>query len=82
MNAFEMVKELGLAIEIRLDYREGSDLVLAEEVERSIKHLMNGGDVVRARVKEMREKSRMVLLENGSSHQALGALTEKLVPKI
>ena len=35
MNAFEMVKELGLAIEIRLDYREGSDLVLAKEVERN-----------------------------------------------
>lgn len=36
MNAFEMVKELGLAVEIRVDYREGSKIVMAEEVERSI----------------------------------------------
>ncbi|PPR88909.1 hypothetical protein GOBAR_AA31773 [Gossypium barbadense] len=34
MNAFELVKELGLGVEIRLDYREGSDLVVAEELER------------------------------------------------
>ncbi|RXH98683.1 hypothetical protein DVH24_011008 [Malus domestica] len=82
MNAFEMVKELRLAIEIRLDYREGSDLVMGEEVDISIKRLMNGGDVVRGRVKEMREKSRIALMENGSSYQALGVLIRNLVPKI
>ncbi|KAM1045071.1 hypothetical protein ACFX2A_036937 [Malus domestica] len=82
MNAFEMVKELGLVIEIRLDYREGSDLVMGEEVDRSIKRLMNGGDVVRGRVKEMREKSRIALMENGSSYRALGVLIRNLVPKI
>ncbi|CAN6684088.1 unnamed protein product [Malus baccata var. baccata] len=82
MNAFEMVKELGLVIEIRLDYREGSDLVMGEEVDRSIKRLMNGGDVVRGRVKEMREKGRIALMKNGSSYQALGVLIRNLVPKI
>ncbi|KAM1032427.1 hypothetical protein ACFX2I_036008 [Malus domestica] len=82
MNAFEMVKELGLAIEIRLDYREGRDLVMGEEVDRSIKRLMNGGDVVRGRVKETREKSRIALMENGSSYQALGVLIRNLEPKI
>ncbi|PRQ30115.1 putative flavonol 3-O-glucosyltransferase [Rosa chinensis] len=82
MNAFEMVKELGLAVEIRLDYREGSDLVLAGEVERSIKSLMEGDHVVRARVKDMREKSRMALMENGSAYKALEGLIVELMPKI
>ncbi|KAK9937234.1 hypothetical protein M0R45_014037 [Rubus argutus] len=82
MNAFEMVKELGLAVEIRLDYREGSDLVLAVEVERGIRKLMDGDHVVRARVKDMREKSRMALMENGSGYQALEDLIEELMPKI
>lgn len=80
MNAFEMVRELGLAVEIRLDYREGSDLVLGEELERGIKKLMKGGDgeEVRERVQEMRVKSRMALMESGSSIEALSALVEEL----
>ncbi|KAK9989483.1 hypothetical protein SO802_029722 [Lithocarpus litseifolius] len=79
MNAFEMVKELGLAIEIRLDYREGSDLVLAKEVERGIKHLMDCDDEVRRKVKEMSKKCRVAKMENGSSYASLGVLIEKLV---
>ncbi|KAL6201719.1 hypothetical protein ACLB2K_025431 [Fragaria x ananassa] len=81
MNAFEMVKELGLAVEIRVDYREGSKIVMAEEVERSIKRLMDGDHGVRTRVKDMREKSRMALMENGSAYQALEDLIEELLPK-
>jgi len=79
MNAFEMVKELGLAVEISLDYKEGSDLVLAEEVERGIKRLMDGENEVREKVKEMRKKSKMAVMENGSSYRSLGALIEELV---
>ena len=79
MNAFEMVKELGLAIEIRLDYREGSDLVSAKEVEGGIKRLMNYDDEVRQKVKEMSKKCRVAKMENGSSYASLGALIEKLV---
>ena len=79
MNAFEMVKELGLAVEISLDYKEGSDLVRAEEVERGIKRLMDGEDEVRRKVKEMSTKSRMAVMENGSSYRSLGALIEELV---
>ncbi|PON53999.1 UDP-glucuronosyl/UDP-glucosyltransferase [Trema orientale] len=79
MNALEMVKELGLAIEIRLDYREGSDLVLAEEVEKGIKGLMISDNEVRAKVKGMKEKSRIALMENGSSYESLGILVEELM---
>ncbi|KAK1557993.1 hypothetical protein Q3G72_035503 [Acer saccharum] len=80
MNAFQLVKELGLAVEIRLDYREGSDLVLAEELERGLRRLMDNGDVVRTKkVKEMKEKSRMALMENGSSYKSLQSLAKQLV---
>ncbi|TXG48313.1 hypothetical protein EZV62_027607 [Acer yangbiense] len=80
MNAFQLVKELGLAVEIRLDYREGSDLVLAEELERGLRRLMDSGDVVRTKkVKEMKEKSRMALMENGSSYKSLQSLAKQLV---
>ncbi|XP_030479683.1 UDP-glycosyltransferase 43 [Cannabis sativa] len=79
MNAFEMVKELGLAIDIRLDYREGSDLVMAEEVQRAIERLMASDCEVRERVKCMKQKCRMALFENGSSYKSLGVLVEKLI---
>lgn len=79
MNAFEMVKELGLAVEIRLDYyRDGGDLVRAEEVEKGVRCLMNGCDEIRVKVKEMSEKFRVALMENGSSYTQLVSLIEKL----
>ena len=79
INAFEMVKELGLAIEIRLDYREGSDLVLANEVERGINRLMDYDNEVRKKVKEMSKKSRVAMMENGSSYVLLRPLIQELV---
>ncbi|KAI3747260.1 hypothetical protein L6452_09713 [Arctium lappa] len=74
LNAFEMVKEVGLSVELRLDSRDkGSDLVLAEEVERGVRELMDGGDdgELRKKVKDMSEKSKKALMENGSSFEAL-----------
>ncbi|PON54009.1 UDP-glucuronosyl/UDP-glucosyltransferase [Trema orientale] len=78
MNAFEMVEELGLGVKIRLDYREGSNLVLAEEVEKGVKDLMEVDNEVREKVKRMRETSRMTLMENGSSQESFRALVEEL----
>lgn len=78
MNAFEMVKELRLAIEIRFDYREGSEIVLAEELENCMRKLMKDDDEVRAKVKDMREKGMIAIMENGSSHKSLQTLVENL----
>lgn len=36
MTAFEMVEEIELALKIKLDYQEGSDLVLANKVYRGL----------------------------------------------
>lgn len=82
MNAFQLVKELGLAVEIRVDYREGSDLVRAEEVERALRRLMKGDDDMRKRVKEMKRKTRLALLPNGSSYKSLTSLIFELTAGI
>ncbi|GFZ12323.1 hypothetical protein Acr_23g0007080 [Actinidia rufa] len=65
MNAFKMVRELGLAVEIKIDYirdfkteeTEGG-VMTAEEIESGIRQLMDGGDEISEKVKEMSGKSR------------------------
>ncbi|KAF7145633.1 hypothetical protein RHSIM_Rhsim04G0083100 [Rhododendron simsii] len=87
MNAFELVRELGLAVEIKLDYKKdvGSDntkvmLVTAEEIEIGIRKLMEGGnecgEEIKRRVKEMSKKSKVVVVEGGSSYNSIGLLIE------
>ncbi|XP_057473604.1 anthocyanidin 3-O-glucosyltransferase 2-like [Actinidia eriantha] len=77
MNAFEMVRELGLAVEIKIDYikevgMEERELATAEEIESGIRQVMDGGDEIREKVKEMRGKSRAAVIEGGSSYNSLG----------
>ncbi|XP_074293926.1 anthocyanidin 3-O-glucosyltransferase 2-like [Silene latifolia] len=78
LNAFTLVKELGLAVEIKIDYRwdmkkqKGNYLVKAEEVEAGVRKLMSMDNEMRAKVREMNELSRKVLQANGgSSHESL-----------
>ncbi|XVF46074.1 hypothetical protein PTKIN_Ptkin02bG0258800 [Pterospermum kingtungense] len=78
MNAFELVKEVGLGVEIRLDYREGSDLVLGEELERGLRRLMED-DQVKSKAREMKSFSRTALMENGSSFKSLGSLVQDII---
>ncbi|KAK1589517.1 hypothetical protein Q3G72_034865 [Acer saccharum] len=61
-----MVKELGLAVEMRLDSKVG-DLVMAEEIARAVRCVMDGDSEVRKKVKEMSEISRKSLMDGGSS---------------
>ncbi|XP_059633846.1 UDP-glycosyltransferase 43-like [Cornus florida] len=80
MIALELVRELGLAVEMRSPaYMDGGDLVLAEEVERGVKGLMDGDGELRRKVKEINEKSRKVVMENGSSFVRMGELVEELM---
>ncbi|KAA8544717.1 hypothetical protein F0562_019579 [Nyssa sinensis] len=81
MNAFEMVKELELAVEIRLDHRNGGDMVLAEEIEKGLRRVMEGESDLRRKVKEMGEKSRKAVERNGSSYTSLDA-TALADPKV
>ena len=72
LNAFRMVKELGLALDLRLDYRVGSDLVMAGDIESAVRCLMDGESKIRKKVNEMAEISRKSLMEGGSSFNSIG----------
>ncbi|RID63009.1 hypothetical protein BRARA_E02041 [Brassica rapa] len=86
INAYELVEELGLAVEIRNSFRadimtEESEFMTAEEIERGIRCLMEQ-DNVRDRVKEISEKSHVALVEGGSSHAALLKFIEDVTTNI
>ncbi|KAL2512561.1 UDP-glycosyltransferase 71B7 [Abeliophyllum distichum] len=71
-NAFELVKDLGIAVEIKMDYRRGSEVIVkAEEIEKGIRHLMEPDSEMRNKMKQMKSKSRLALMEGGSSYNFL-----------
>lgn len=78
MNAFQMVRELGLAVELKLDYRkedsapEGAIAIGEETIERAIRCLMELDGGARSSVEEMKVVSRKVMAGGGSSHASLG----------
>ncbi|ONI17876.1 hypothetical protein PRUPE_3G184700 [Prunus persica] len=79
LNAFELVRELGLAVAIKMDYRRDTQVVVsAEEIERGIREVMEDDSDVRKRVKEMSEKSKKALTEGGSSHSSLGHFLDQI----
>ncbi|KAI6670979.1 hypothetical protein NL676_005864 [Syzygium grande] len=86
LNAFMMVKELGLAEELRLDYKgQGGcgHLVPAEEIERAIERLMGGGGAAtRKKVEEMKEAARNAVTEGGSSYHSIGRLIQDFIKSI
>ncbi|KAL6990254.1 hydroquinone glucosyltransferase, partial [Sarracenia purpurea var. burkii] len=82
-NAFQMVKEFGLAVEITLDYRknlkmESNVIVTAAEIEGGIRRLMDGDTStgIKKKVKEMSRKSRIAVVEGGSSYNSMGRFIE------
>lgn len=78
VNAFQVVAEIGVAVEVRMDYREGSGIVVgAAEIEAAIEQLMEGESGVRERAAEMREKSRGAI--GGSSHKRLTTLVHDIL---
>ena len=87
INAFQMVRELGLGVELRLDYScnpfgnvgDSGDLVTAAEIERAVRCVMDTENVVRERVREMGEKSRKALVDGGSSFASLVCLVEDML---
>ncbi|XP_059284654.1 anthocyanidin 3-O-glucosyltransferase 2-like [Lycium ferocissimum] len=84
-NAFQLVKDLGMAVEIKMDYRKDLNsrnptvLVKAEEIENGIRQLMDSENKIRAKVRDMKEKSKAAIMEGGSSHVALGQFVETVM---
>ncbi|KAF3529014.1 hypothetical protein DY000_02042023 [Brassica cretica] len=88
-NAFEMVEELGLAVQIKRYWRgdhlggvAAVDLVKAEEIERAVRCLMEQDSEVRKRVKEMSKKCHAALMDGGSSRIAMQKFIQDVVKNI
>lgn len=80
ISAFELVSELELAVNLKMDYRmeNAENLVKAEEIENAIKCLMDTENPIRKRVGEMKEVSRKTIQDGGSSFISLGRLIEDI----
>ncbi|XP_052203681.1 anthocyanidin 3-O-glucosyltransferase 2-like [Diospyros lotus] len=83
LNAFQLVEELGLAVEVKMDYRKESDAVVkAAVIEGAIRRLMDGeksGEIMREKLAEMKEKSRKAVMEGGTSYNSMARLIDDLV---
>ncbi|XP_009118976.1 UDP-glycosyltransferase 71C3 [Brassica rapa] len=80
LNAFTMAKELGLAVELRMDYvAANGEVVKAEEIAGAVRSLMDGEDTPRKRVKEMAEAARLAVKDGGSSFVAVKRFTDELM---
>ncbi|KAK9678154.1 hypothetical protein RND81_11G191500 [Saponaria officinalis] len=88
LNAFELVKELELAVEIRMDYKtdmrtkKAAFLVKAEEIENGINSLMNMDEKTRTRVKKMSDDGKKALEKGGSSYNYLERFIEGVLSNI
>ncbi|OIW06107.1 hypothetical protein TanjilG_29863 [Lupinus angustifolius] len=83
INAFQLVRELNMAVEITLDYRVefkvGSNTLLgADKIERGIRDLMEN-DEVKKRVKDMSDESRKTLTLGGCSYSHLGRFIDSII---
>ncbi|XP_027939745.1 anthocyanidin 3-O-glucosyltransferase 2-like [Vigna unguiculata] len=86
-NAFLLVRELEIALEISLDYRvdfmgEAPSVLSAEKIENGIRNLVEIDDERRKRVVEASEKSRTTLLEGGCSHSSLGRFVDYVMNQV
>ncbi|GLT60042.1 hypothetical protein SLA2020_328300 [Shorea laevis] len=81
LNAFEMVKELGLAVEMRLDYSINSGLVEAEEIEKALHGVMDGGSEVRKKVKAMSDMAKNAIKDGGSSFLSIARFIGDMMGK-
>lgn len=80
LNAFTMVKELGLAVEMCLDYvLANGEIVKADEIARAVRYLMDGEDVPRRKLKEISEATKEAVMDGGSSFAAIDRFADKLI---
>nr|GME07918.1 anthocyanidin 3-O-glucosyltransferase 2-like [Ipomoea batatas] len=81
-NAFQLVREIGMAVEIKMDYRTDlRDIVSANEIEIGITNLMDDSTAksIRIKAKEIKEKSRKALEEGGSCFNAIEDFFENVM---
>jgi UDP:flavonoid glycosyltransferase YjiC (YdhE family) len=85
LNAFQIIVELGLGVEIKMDYRKdlysdgNENVISAGEIERGVRCLMELCDEKRERLKEMSGKGKKALENGGSSFTWLGRFIQDSV---
>ncbi|CAN8295174.1 unnamed protein product [Cochlearia groenlandica] len=80
LNAFTLVKELELAVDLRMDYVSGrGGLVTCDEIVRAVRSLMEGGEGKRVKVKEMADSASKALMDGGSSSLATSRFIQELL---
>ncbi|KAF3655757.1 putative 36.4 kDa proline-rich protein-like [Capsicum annuum] len=83
MNAFQLVRDVEMAVELRLDYRmhdsDHREIVTAEEMERAIRCIMDSENPMRKRVEDMGEICRKAQMEGGSSFISVGLFVETIL---
>ena len=79
INAFQLVKDLGLAVELTLDFRRDcpTDFVKAEDITKAVKTMMEQGGELRNKAKATTEMAQKAVEEGGSSYVALGKLIDQ-----
>ncbi|KAL3646210.1 hypothetical protein CASFOL_011390 [Castilleja foliolosa] len=76
-NAFQLVEGFGMGVEIQMDYRKGSNVIVpAKKIEKAIRELMGSENECRAKVKVLSEKSPTVMKNGGSSYDFLGRFVD------
>ncbi|XP_050228701.1 anthocyanidin 3-O-glucosyltransferase 2-like [Mercurialis annua] len=89
LNAFELIVELGLAAEIKMDYRKDvfgtadqEVIVSRDDIERGIRCVMEQDSDVRKRVKIISQKCKVALMDGGSSFSSIGRLIANIIENI
>ncbi|CAK7345072.1 unnamed protein product [Dovyalis caffra] len=79
INAFQLVKDLGLAVELTLDFRKDcpEDFVKADDITKAVKAMMEQGGELRDKAKASSEMAQKILVEGGSSYVAVGNLIDQ-----
>ncbi|KAJ8543402.1 hypothetical protein K7X08_005925 [Anisodus acutangulus] len=82
INAFQLVRDLEMAVELTLVCRmheSEREIVKAEEMEKAIRCIMDSENPLRKRVKDMGEICRNALMEGGSSSISIGRFVETIL---
>ncbi|KAF7830832.1 anthocyanidin 3-O-glucosyltransferase 2-like [Senna tora] len=85
-NAFQVVRDLEMGVEISMDFNVmsemGTTFLSAEKIEKGIREVMEEESEVRKKVKEMSQICRKALMEGGSSYSYLGRLIDDITKMV
>ncbi|KAL6347201.1 hypothetical protein AAG906_012782 [Vitis piasezkii] len=83
LNAFQIVRELEMGVEIRFDYNMNtSNLVSAQEIKSRIRSLMDDSSNIRMKRAKMKEKCMKALTKGGSSDSSIQRLIGDMITNI